>query len=207
LSRTTPCFEFLHGCGLGVACVGTEKERLIVDRADALAQKSNLADLLRTELERAERMIACGSEKYANARKKNVFRRLRYSLRLAFKGKPVATSRYCRIRNSVFFRQEFLFGRQLRRESLRARSGRPLFAAGRHGRTRPWTVIFGGRVSGSVSGCCRKDPMRARALRVARPRRMQAVAWEWRSVRSARNDSAGYMQFQGYRDCAELQLR
>ena len=24
LSRTTPCFEFLHGCGLGVACVGAE---------------------------------------------------------------------------------------------------------------------------------------------------------------------------------------
>jgi O-antigen biosynthesis protein len=76
----------------------------------ALVEQSKLGEFMQSELERAEQTIAYVSAKYAKARKKNVFRRVRYSLRLAFKGKPVRTSQYDCIRNSVFFDKNFYLG-------------------------------------------------------------------------------------------------
>jgi hypothetical protein len=73
------------------------------DQSDRLAKVSSEAQRLYGAVDLAEEIIRHISAKYSGARKRNLFSRLRYALRMRFSRSRVQSSRYNLIRNSVFF--------------------------------------------------------------------------------------------------------
>jgi hypothetical protein len=83
------------------------KDAVLSEQTNHIAFTQLELESASAKLDRAEQTIAYVSQKYGNARKKNVFKNIRYALRLALKGKPVRTKRYNLIRDSVFFDKNF----------------------------------------------------------------------------------------------------
>ena len=87
-----------------------EKEALLVGQSERITILSEDLERLTSYAREADRVIAYVSQKYTSLRHKKVFQRIRYATMLAFKGRPIRSSQYAVVRNSVFFDKNYYLG-------------------------------------------------------------------------------------------------